>query len=193
MVELEPIRTAASNKSKARSSPRSQSSQGRTPNLTHIYSAQHLDDQSCYHHDWRTGDDPDGEDSGQTTVDESEKGSGELEQDEQHDRTATANKGDLEAGGALLEKKKTSRSAKDPGDSPSSKRTTGLDKGNEGRCRSVKAQRLEGPIVIDNFDDTADTANDTADHDPPSKKSKGLNLPFTKSVSKLQFRRLFAD
>jgi len=47
--------------------------------------------------------------------------------------------------------------------------------------------------VIDNTDYTADTANDTADHDPPSKKSKGLGLPPTKAVSKLQSKHLFAD
>jgi len=115
MVELEPIRTAASNKSKGRpSSLRSQSSRGRAPRLTRLYSAQHLDDQSCYHQDWRTEDERGGEYSGETTVDESEKGSGDLEQNEEHDRTAAANRGDLEAGGAPLEKKKTSKAICSP-------------------------------------------------------------------------------
>ena len=115
MVELEPIRTAASKKSNSRpSSLRSQSSRERAPKLTRLYSAQHLDDQSCYHQDWRTGDDRDGEDSGERPVDKSEEGSGDLEQDKKHDRTATANQGDLEAGGAPLEKKPTGRSARDP-------------------------------------------------------------------------------
>lgn len=48
---------------------------------------------------------------------------------------------------------------------------------------------LKDPIVID---DTADTANDTTDHDRSSKKSKGLTLSPTKSVLKPQFKHFFA-
>ena len=133
MVELEPIRSAPSNPSgvdtpaSARSHSRgrttddlylsrTQSGRDRQPNtnLTRIYSSQHLDDQSFYH-DWDNEHCGDTDHSGDNTPDAKEKLPGDaLADDEEADRTAIANQADLESGGVPLEKKKTSRSIKDP-------------------------------------------------------------------------------
>ena len=53
-------------------------------------------------------------DSGETTVDEGEKSSGELEQGEEHGHADALRQGDPEAGGVSLEKKQTSGSSKGP-------------------------------------------------------------------------------
>jgi hypothetical protein len=122
MVELEPIRSSNS-RSPRTSRPnstrsRSQSNRTREPNLTRIYSAQHLDDQSFYHHDWNHEEAPEvkGDDKSDETLNDGEKSPEDLEEKEEpEDRTALANNSDLEAqGSAPLERKKTSKSIKDP-------------------------------------------------------------------------------
>ena len=133
MVVLEPIRSAPSNTSgvgtpvSARSHnrrrntddpylSRTQSGRDRPPNanLTRIYSFQHLDDQSVYH-DWNHEHQSDADDSGDSTLDANEKLREDVQADEEGtDRTAIAKERDLEAGGVPLEKKRTSRSVKDP-------------------------------------------------------------------------------
>ena len=133
MVELEPVHSAPSNtysvdtSASARSHSRGRttdnpylsrvhSGRGRPPNtnLTRIYSSQHLDDQSFYH-DWHSEHHGDSDGSGDNTPDTNEKLPGDVLADgKETDRTAIANEGDLESGGAPLEKKKTSRSVKDP-------------------------------------------------------------------------------
>ena len=112
MVELEPIRSAASAASRSNidtpATPSSTQSRSRGLPLSRIYSAQHLDDQSLYHHD----DYDDSEDSEGTLADEDEKVPTDPVEQNGHVPGETAEQRDLEAGGAQLQKEKSARSAK---------------------------------------------------------------------------------
>ncbi|MCJ1393860.1 hypothetical protein MMC18_006736 [Xylographa bjoerkii] len=115
MVQLAPVRTAASAGSApgAGATTRTRSNPSRPPGLNRILSGQHLDDHSHYHHRDFEDDGGDSSDS-EDTLNENEKDSQVAAEQKGEVPEETANVQDLEAGGAQLEKKKTSRSVKDP-------------------------------------------------------------------------------
>ena len=104
MPELQLIGSTTTGTMPSRANTGPTGSDRRRPNLSRIFSAQYLDDHSVYHHDNEAASDDD------TDTDVSE----ELTQEENEETRKDWLKRDLEAGGAPLEKKKTSRSVKDP-------------------------------------------------------------------------------
>ena len=114
MVQLEPMRTAASAGSASATGTQAlaRSNRSRARSLNRILSGQHLDDHSHYHHHEFDGDKDDLSDS-EHTLNDNEKDLEDLVDQDGDVHETTANEQDLEAGGARLEKKKTSRSVKD--------------------------------------------------------------------------------
>lgn len=122
MPESEPIRTAASGRSRPSraQSFRSQSSRP-SSNLHRILSGQHLDDASVYHHDHDHESDNEEENTYSTdSLEEvTEKEDNAKAREAGAEEVPEVRQGipdcrDLEAGRPKLEKKQTSRSIKDP-------------------------------------------------------------------------------
>ncbi|MCJ1404435.1 hypothetical protein MMC11_007660 [Xylographa trunciseda] len=115
MVQLAPIRTAATAGSAidTDAATRTRSNRSRAPRLNRILSGQHLDDHSHYHHHDFESDRDDSSDS-EDTLNENEKDSEDPLEQKGDVSKGIGNEQDLEAGGTQLEKKKTSRSVKDP-------------------------------------------------------------------------------
>lgn len=134
MPELEPIRTTASVHPRPSRAPslRSLSSRSRAQsfrsqstrpngNLHRIFSGQHLDDVSVYHHDYdheRDNDDqhtPSNDSSEETMEKQDDAEAREAGMEEVPEvRQGVKDSRDLEVGRPTLEKKHTSRSIKDP-------------------------------------------------------------------------------
>ena len=116
MVELTPIRPSASapprpNRANSAHSNRSRSTK---PALARVHTAQHLDDTSIYHqhNEADPHDDDDTSEQLQSEDDEEARKEGLAVQSEV--RMGVPDEKDLEAGSPLFEKKKSSRSVKDP-------------------------------------------------------------------------------
>ena len=92
---------------------RTRSNQSRPQRLSRILSGQHLDDHSHYHHHDFEGDGDYSSDS-EDTLNENEKDPQDPAEQKGEVPEGAASQQDLEAGAVQLEKKKTSRSVKDP-------------------------------------------------------------------------------
>ncbi|MCJ1416310.1 hypothetical protein MMC32_002645 [Xylographa parallela] len=115
MVQALPINTDpfAGCTPDAGTTTRTRSNQSRPQRLNRILSGQHPDDHSHYHHHDFEGDGDDSSDS-EDTLNENEKDSQDAVEAKGEVPEGAASEQDLEAGTAQLEKKKTSRSVKDP-------------------------------------------------------------------------------
>ena len=116
MVELAPIRPSASAPSRPirANSAHSNGSRSTKPGLTRVHTAQHLDDTSVYHHYNESESDDDGGTSEDLQPEDDEEARKEGLAVQSEERMGVSGERDLEAGDTTLEKKKSSRSIKDP-------------------------------------------------------------------------------